>query len=99
MGVAENKQLKAQGVKKPASTQEKLQMDKFALEEKVKKLEVTIKDQTKKMNDLQDAANYAKKSSSEVERLTKETERLEYEARKANAKCDSDTKRAEKAEK
>ena len=52
--VAENKQLKAQGVKKPASTQEKLQMDKFALEEKVKKLEVTIKDQTKKMNDLQD---------------------------------------------
>ena len=41
--VVENKNIKAAGIKKPANTQEKLQMDKFALEEKVKKLEIQIK--------------------------------------------------------
>merc|ERR1712173_784 len=54
--MVDNKNLKTAGMKKPANTQEKLQMDKFALEEKVKKLEVQIKEQNKKMLDLQDAA-------------------------------------------
>ena len=75
----ENKNIKAAGIKKPANTQEKLQMDKFALEEKLKKHEVTIKDQTKKIADLQEAANYAKKDSTEIERLKKEVNNLEFE--------------------
>merc|ERR1712228_744138 len=70
--MVDNKNLKTAGMKKPANTQEKLQMDKFALEEKVKKLEVQIKDQTKKIADLTEAANYSKKDSAEVEKLKKE---------------------------
>ena len=45
-------------MKKPANTQEKLQMDMFALKEKVKDLESKMKDQARKMGDLQEQEEF-----------------------------------------
>ena len=94
---SENKTLKAHS-KKPASTQEKLQMDKFALEEKVKKLESQIKDQTKKINDLQDAASLSKKDTSEIDRLKKEINNLEFDLNRAKSGGESDKRKVDKLE-
>merc|ERR1712004_237345 len=94
---SENKQLKAHS-KKPASTQEKLQMDKFALEEKVKKLEAQLKDQTKKINDLQDAASLSKKDTSEIDRLKKEINNLEFDLNRAKSGGESDKRKVDKLE-
>ena len=96
--VVENKNIKAAGIKKPANTQEKLQMDKFALEEKVKKLEVQIKDQTKKIADLTEAANYSKKDSAEVEKLKKEVNNLDLELNRVKSAGESDKRKVEKME-
>merc|ERR1719270_853899 len=96
--MVDNKNLKTAGIKKPANTQEKLQMDKFALEEKVKKLEVQIKDQTKKIADLQEAANYSKKDTTEVDKLKKEIANLDSELNKAKSSGESDKRKAEKLE-
>merc|ERR1712004_602503 len=94
---SENKQLKAHS-KKPASTQEKLQMDKFSLEEKVKKLEAQLKDQTKKINDLQDAASLSKKDTSEIDRLKKEINNLEFDLNRAKSGGESDKRKVDKLE-
>ena len=94
---SENKQLKAHS-KKPASTQEKLQMDKFSLEEKVKKLETQLKDQTKKINDLQDAASLSKKDTSEIDRLKKEINNLEFDLNRAKSGGESDKRKVDKLE-
>ena len=68
----------SQGKKRPSSTQEKLSMDKFALEEKVKKLEMSLKDKDKEIHKLADTTKLQQQSS-ETDRLKREKNSLEYE--------------------
>ena len=69
----------SQGKKRPSSTQEKLSMDKFALEEKVKKLEMCLKDKDKEIHKLADTTKLQQQSSIETDRLKREKNSLEYE--------------------
>lgn len=86
------------GKKPPSSTQEKLQMDKFALEEKVKQLESSLKEQTKKVSDLHDAAKYAKQDTSELDRLKKDKNNLEFEITRLKSSGEGDKRKVEKLE-
>ena len=60
--------LKDQGKKRPSSTQEKLSMDKFALEEKVKKLEIGLKDKDKEIHKLTDSMRLQQQNTVELDR-------------------------------
>ena len=68
-----------QGKKRPSSTQEKLSMDKFALEEKVKKLELALKDKDKEVHKLTDNNRLQQQNNVELDRLKRERNNLEYE--------------------
>ena len=54
-------------------------MDKFALEEKVKKLEMSLKDKDKEIHKLADTTKLQQQSSIETDRLKREKNSLEYE--------------------
>ena len=54
-------------------------MDKFALEEKVKKLEMCLKDKDKEIHKLADTTKLQQQSSIETDRLKREKNSLEYE--------------------
>merc|ERR1712179_530678 len=93
----ENKSLNSKyGKKLPASTHEKLQMDNFALEEKVKGLESKLKDQTRKLSDLEESNKRQVGSTFESDRIKRN---LENEITKLKDTIDSDKRKFEKLEK
>ena len=54
-------------------------MDKFALEEKVKKLELALKDKDKEVHKLTDSNRLQQQNNAELDRLKRERNNLEYE--------------------
>ena len=54
-------------------------MDKFALEEKVKKLELALKDKDKEVHKLTDSNRLQQQNNVELDRLKRERNNLEYE--------------------
>jgi len=94
----ESKKLHSGYGKKPASTQEKLQMDKFSLEEKVKTLEGKLKDANKKVIELEDTGRSSMKINLELDRLKREKVSLEAELSKQKDSGTSEKRKCEKLE-
>ena len=84
--------------KPPASTQEKLQMDKFALEEKVKGLEGKLRDATKKITELEDTSRNSMKINLEMDRLKRDKVTMEAELSKLKDSTNSEKRKMEKLE-
>jgi len=95
---AETKKLHSGYGKKPASTQEKLQMDKFSLEEKVKTLEGKLKEANKKVVELEDTGRNSMKINLELDRLKREKVSLESELTKVKESGTSEKRKSEKLE-
>lgn len=96
----ENKKLQTSGFNKkpPASSHEKLQMDKFALEEKCKSMETKIKEANKKIIDLEESGKVSIKTNLELDRVKREKVNLETELSKQKDIGSSDKRRADKSE-
>ena len=96
----ENKKLQTDGFNKklPASSHEKLQMDKFALEEKCKKMETKIKEANKKIIDLKESGKVSIKTNLELDRVKREKVSLETELSKQKDIGSSEKQRADKSE-
>ena len=71
------------GRKPPASTHEKLQMDKFALEEKVKAMEAKVKEANRKAEEAERQAGLARQDSGEVGRMRRDKANLERDLKAA----------------
>ena len=61
-------------------------MDKFALEEKVKKLELALKDKDKEVHKLTDSNRLQQQNNVELDRLKRERNNLEYEITRSASK-------------
>jgi len=94
----ENKKLHSGYGKKPASTQEKLQMDKFTLEEKVKTLESKLKEANKKISDAEDISKSSMKTNLELDRLKRDKASLEADLGKLKDSAGSEKRKMEKLE-
>ena len=94
----ENKKTHSGYGKKPASTQEKLQMDKFSLEEKVKGLETKLKDSNKKILELEDSGKSSMKTNLELDKLKREKISTEAEVNKLKDAINADKRKYEKME-
>ena len=66
------------GRKPPASTHEKLQMDKFALEEKVRTMEGKVKEANKRAEEAERQAGLAKQGQNSKEKVTRKNIWLRY---------------------
>jgi len=96
---SENENLKSASKKKlPASTQEKLSMDKFTLEEKVKGLETKLKESNKKITELEDSNKSTMKTSLELDRIKREKTSLESDIVKLKDTASSEKRKTEKTE-
>jgi len=96
---SENENLKSASKKKlPASTQEKLSMDKFALEEKVKGLDTKLKEANKKITELEDSNKGTMKTSLELDRIKREKTSLEGEIVKLKDTASAEKRKTEKTE-
>eukprot|EP00092_Neocalanus_flemingeri_P038095 GFUD01041465.1.p1 GENE.GFUD01041465.1~~GFUD01041465.1.p1 ORF type:complete len:1997 (+),score=598.99 GFUD01041465.1:524-6514(+) len=96
---SENENLKSASKKKlPASTQEKLSMDKFTLEEKVKGLETKLKESNKKITELEDSNKGTMKTSLELDRIKREKTSLETEIVKLKDTASAEKRKTEKIE-
>jgi len=96
---SENENLKSANKKKlPASTQEKLSMDKYALEEKVKGLETKLKESNKKITELEDSNKGTMKTSLELDRIKREKTSLEAEIVKLKDTASAEKRKVEKTE-
>jgi len=95
----ENKKLHSGYGKKPASTQEKLSMDKFSLEEKVKGLETKLRESNKKITELEEAGKGSMKTSLEIDRMKREKTALDAEISKLKQSASEEKKKIEKMEK
>ena len=95
----ENKKLHSGYGKKPASTQEKLSMDKFALEEKVKTLDNKLKEANKKIIELEESGKGSMKTSLEIDRMKREKISLDSEIAKLKEAAVNEKKRSEKVDK
>merc|ERR1712209_169323 len=70
---SENKTLHTKyGKKPPSSTNEKLQMDKFALEEKIRTMEAKEREQIREIEKLQLSTKAQKNDTIEIDRLKRE---------------------------
>ena len=94
----ESKKLHSGYGKKPASTQEKLQMDKFTLEEKVKGLEQKLKDANRKAAELEDTGRSTMKINLEMDRLKRDKSSLESEVTKLKETTSSEKRKFDKME-
>ncbi len=71
------------GRKLPASTTEKLQQDRFALEERVRQLEAELREERGKKGEADTAREQHRQDSAELSRLRREKSRLELDLKKA----------------
>ena len=94
----ENKKIHSGYGKKPASTQEKLQMDKFTLEEKVKNLETKLKDANKKILEIEESGKSSMKTNLELDRLKRDKANLEAEVTKHKESANSEKRKLDKLE-
>jgi len=94
----DNKKLHSGYGKKPASTQEKLQMDKFALEEKVKSLEGKLRESSRKVAELEESGKTSMKTSLELDRLKRDKSNLESEVSKQKDMYSTEKRKSEKLE-
>jgi len=94
----ENKKMHSGYGKKPASTQEKLQMDKFTLEEKVKNLEGKLKEANKKITENEETGKTSMKTNLELDRLKRDKTNLESEVAKYKESTNSEKRKLEKLE-
>merc|ERR1719412_1033183 len=97
---SETKKLQSGGFAKkpPASTQEKLQMDKFALEEKVKGMEGKLKESNKKIVELEESIKASAKTNLELDRLKRDKTSLESEVGKLRELSTAEKRKADKLE-
>ncbi len=86
------------GRKPPASTHEKLQMDKFALEEKVRSMEAQVREANRRADEAQALANSSKQDSVELGKMRREKSNLEREVRQAKDSRDSENAKVRRLE-
>merc|ERR1712226_1755803 len=97
---SDNKQLQTKyGKKPPSSTNEKLQMDKFALEEKVRSLEAKDKEYVREIEKLQLSTKAQKNDTIEIDRLKREKTALEYDINKIKTNTEAEKRKVERLEK
>ena len=100
---AENERIQGEnrqkyGRKPPASTHEKLQMDKFVAEEKVRNLDAKIKELNRKVDEAQNAATSSKQDSIDVGRLRREKSNLERDLKQSKDAHSNDSARLKRLE-
>jgi len=96
----ENKSLHTKyGKKPPSSTNEKLQMDKFALEEKIRTMEAKEREQIREIEKLQLSTKAQKNDTIEIDRLKREKANIEYEMNRIKANTEGEKRKVERVEK
>merc|ERR1712012_790956 len=97
---SENKTLHTKyGKKPPSSTNEKLQMDKFALEEKIRNMEAKEREQNREIEKLQLSTKAQKNDTIEIDRLKREKANIEYEMNRIKANTEGEKRKVERVEK
>merc|ERR1712190_153056 len=87
------------GKKPPSSTNEKLQMDKFALEEKIRTMEAKEREQIREIEKLQLSTKAQKNDTIEIDRLKREKANIEYEMNRIKANTEGEKRKVERVEK
>merc|ERR1712110_635581 len=83
------------GKKPPSSSLEKLQMDKFSLEEKVRNMESKEREQTRELEKLQLSTKAQKNDTIEIDRLKREKANVEYEMNRIITNTEAEKRRLE----